>query len=464
MNDMEKLMASGAVKTVGDIIADDLILFFDTETSGLPEFSQPSDSDVQPHIVSLAAELCRSDGTVIDTYYEVVNIGVPIPPEMIAIHGITDDIAADIGIAPDTMLTDFFGLVERASLVVGHNTSFDLRMVRIQSARHRGVKWDCPITKDDVMYMVAKEMKIRKPKLTEAYKLVFGKAFDDAHNALADCRATREIYFEMVKRGYVATNPRAVAGSNMPPVEEATAPIEVAPVDDTSPFDRVKKRIDDLYAEAKNWLDGDPIANDDQAAEVGKLRDMLRSAAADAEKERKIEAKPFDDGKAEVQARYNPLIQKDRGICDLAIQTCNRALAPWFKKIDDALRADALKQREIAEQAARDARDAALAAASTGDLGLRERAEDLLAQAKDSVSVMKAMDKAKPQVAGLSRMIGMKTVYHAELADPAVALEHYRATQPAALKEWLRLRADADVSAGKREIPGFIVTSERVPT
>jgi hypothetical protein len=57
--------------------------------------------------------------------------------------------------------------------------------------------------------------------------------------------------------------------------------------------------------------------------------------------------KPFDEGKAEVQGRYNPLIQDKRGKTDLAIAACNDTLKPWLKKIEDEQRAEAAKAQAI---------------------------------------------------------------------------------------------------------------------
>lgn len=465
MNAIDKLVASGSVATVGDMIADDLVLVFDTETTGIPNFSSPSDHVDQPHIVSLAAELCRSDGTVIETYNQIVNVGVPIPQDTIAIHGITDEIAAARGIPPKQMLADFFALVERASIVVGYNTGFDLRMVRIQSARHLGQKWDCPIPKDDAMWIVVKEMKVKKPKLTAAYEMVFGRTFEGAHNALADTTAAREIYFEMRKRGYVGENPRALPGGNMPPPDE-TPVVEAAPVDDgLTPFERIKKEIDDLYAEAKNFLDGEPIANEGQASAIAQLREKIRDAEKRGEKMRKEEAEVWDAGKKAVQERFNPLVKDKTGLCAMAISTCNNALAPWLRKIEDDQKKAADAARAIADAAALKARDAAIEASRSTNIEQRESAEDMLKQASSALKTATRAETAKPQVQGATRAVGMKSVFTPELVDPAKAIEHYRATRPAQLKEWLRQQAADDVRSGSRgdSIPGFHISEERVP-
>ena len=65
-------------------------------------------------------------------------------------------------------------------------------------------------------------------------------------------------------------------------------------------FEVCKKTIQDLYEEAKLWLDGEPVETQEQADALNTLESRIREAAKDAEANRKKEAKPFDDGKAEV--------------------------------------------------------------------------------------------------------------------------------------------------------------------
>lgn len=244
----------------------------------------------------------------------------------------------------------------------------------------------------------------------------------------------------------------SVVGDNNPP--------------ELTPFEVVKQEIDDLVLEARNWLDGEGVSNEDQASNVAILRDKLRDAAKRADELRKAEAKPFDDGKAEVQARYNPLIQKDRGLCDIAIQTCNNVLKPFLKAKDDAQRAEATRLQREAEEAAAVAQRAAREAAETQDIEEREKAESLLAEAREKAGDAKRADSAKPQVAGGARAAGLKSIFTPELVDPAAALAHYRQTRPGALKEWLIDQARIDVRGGHHApdaIPGFTIKEDRIP-
>lgn len=41
------------------------------------------------------------------------------------------------------------------------------------------------------------------PKLQELYAKLFGENFTDAHDALADIRATKKCYFELIERGII---------------------------------------------------------------------------------------------------------------------------------------------------------------------------------------------------------------------------------------------------------------------
>jgi DNA polymerase III epsilon subunit-like protein len=188
--------------------ADSAILFFDTETTGIPLWNDPSDDPRQPYVVEIACELWAG-GAQIDAFHEIVNPGVPIPEEVVALHGITTEIAAEKGILPDDMLRTFFSLVGRAEFIVGHNVSFDVRMMRIQAARVTGEKWDRPIPTYCTMRSATNRCRILKenprthndwkwPSLSEAVRHFFDEDHGDAHSALADCTAARRVFFHLM--------------------------------------------------------------------------------------------------------------------------------------------------------------------------------------------------------------------------------------------------------------------------
>jgi hypothetical protein len=216
------------------------------------------------------------------------------------------------------------------------------------------------------------------------------------------------------------------------------------------------EEIADLFDEAKNWLDGEPIANEDQAKAVSSLLNRLRRVANDADDARKDEKRPHDEAAKAVQGKWKPILDK----ADLAATAAKQALAPWLQQVE-------AKQREEAEAARREAdRLAAVAAelhaSSAGNLQAAEDAERLLKAAAGAERFAAKAEKAKPLATGGERGVGLIDKFTPELTDSVEALKHYKAHQPAALKEWLLDQAKADVRAGARNIPGFTINHERV--
>jgi DNA polymerase III subunit epsilon len=185
------------------------ILFFDTETTGLPIWKEPSDDLGQPHIVDIACELWDGD-TCIESYESLVDIGAPIPPEMTDIHGITDEMVQVDGNEPDVVLTNVMALIKQADILAGHNISFDIRMLRIMAARVSGEKWEnllptfCTMRKStNIVKAIGPKARHPQdwkwPTLGEAHTHFFGEVHSDAHRAMTDCIAARKVYFEIMK-------------------------------------------------------------------------------------------------------------------------------------------------------------------------------------------------------------------------------------------------------------------------
>lgn len=251
-----------------------------------------------------------------------------------------------------------------------------------------------------------------------------------------------------------------VVTSGLPPKTHNNPPEEVEP----TPFEMSEVEIGDLYAEAKNFLDGDPITSQAMADAVSKLIDDLRKAANLADERRKKENEPFDEGKAEVQARYAPLIadtKTTKGKAVLAIDIAKKALAPWLQKLEDEKRAAAEAARKVAEEAARKAQEA-LRTSRVDDLAEREKAEALLRQAEVASAAATHAENDKAHAKGGTRAMGLRSVWRAEMTDGREAAAHYWRTRRADVDAFFQGLADADVRAGKRTIPGFSITEQRV--
>jgi len=222
------------------------------------------------------------------------------------------------------------------------------------------------------------------------------------------------------------------------------------------PVEAMGMHIDDLFDEAKNFLDGSGVTTQAEADGVSKLLDDVRKAKSGAEAQRIVEKKPHDDAAAAVQAAWKPLLAK----CDLVADTCKKALAPFLAAKEAAQREEAARVAKAAEKA-RSAALAARQAAPVADLAAREEAERLDAIARDAEKLANRATKTKAHATGGTRAIGLRSYWTAELVDPVAALKHYREHQPEALKHWLAEQARMDVNGGARSIPGFAISEER---
>ena len=181
-----------------------IILFYDTETTGLPDFKAPSEAEHQPHIVQLAAALVDSDTrkTMSSINLLVIPEAWDIPDEISAIHGITTDIAKNCGVEEKNVLRIFLKLWCACDFRVGFNESFDARIIRIAQHRYNPTEEKLEVWKNGksecAMHGSRPYTQLPKnklPKLIEAYQHFFGKSFDGAHNAMNDVNALISVYF-----------------------------------------------------------------------------------------------------------------------------------------------------------------------------------------------------------------------------------------------------------------------------
>lgn len=223
-----------------------------------------------------------------------------------------------------------------------------------------------------------------------------------------------------------------------------------------TPFEAVKAKILDHYEEAGNWCDGEPINSEKQATAVSALIGSLRKLAKEAEALRKEEVKPHDDAKKVIQARYNPLIQKDRGKTALAIEMLKGVAAPWLEKKKQAKEEAERQAHEEAEAERLKAEQAMAAARESTNLADREEAERIADQAKLAEQAAKAISKQSTTVKnGSGRGLYLKPTYTPVLTDPSAVCAHYWNTDNARLMEKIMELVRSDFSSGNRNIPGI---------
>ena len=180
-----------------------LIIAFDNETTGLPDWKAPSESQHQPHIVEIAALLHTPDGAVIDSYKAIVRPdGWTIPDDIAQLTGITQEVALEVGIPEAEALDGFMALYARAGIRAAHNATFDDRIIRIALMRYRDEAAADAFKEATQKYCTCNQSRgpvgLKKlPTLAEAYKHFFGEDLVEAHRAMPDAQACARIYFAL---------------------------------------------------------------------------------------------------------------------------------------------------------------------------------------------------------------------------------------------------------------------------
>ncbi len=223
-------------------------------------------------------------------------------------------------------------------------------------------------------------------------------------------------------------------------------------------FETVESNINDLYAEARNWCDGEPITSQEQADELNKLINLIGTAEKEAEALRKEEAKPFDDGKAEVQSRYSQLIGNTKAVKGrtvMALRAAKSALTPWLTKLAEEKAAVEEKAQAYAD-AAQEAATEAFQNTPSDDLAGREDAQRLADVAKQAVINAKVASKDKAQAkGGTGRATGLRSVWSAEVIDPKKFMEFLWTKRRPETDGWMREIAATIVRQNHdQEIPG----------
>lgn len=200
------------------------VLFFDTETTGLPLFKQPFSDPKQPAVIQLGAILYdMTNMATIDEYATYIKIGdTYMHPKAEEAHGITRAKANSEGVDPTEAFIRFYEMSQNAEAMCCHNFNFDFFLLKLLANR---VENGGCIEKDIASIFMSEIEEIpffctmassttycklpfpsgkkgyKFPKLIELYQFLFGESFEGAHDALVDVRATLRCYTELVHRG-----------------------------------------------------------------------------------------------------------------------------------------------------------------------------------------------------------------------------------------------------------------------
>ena len=175
------------------------------------------------------------------------------------------------------------------------------------------------------------------------------------------------------------------------------------------PIDEALAPYGDAIDEAQNWLDGEPIENEDQLKATDAMLKTMKQALKDLNAARDKSTKPLHEAwKAEV-ARWKPT-QDD---LDRMIKGLIACQDPFKRKLAAEKEAQRRAAWEAAEKARREAEEAARAAQASDIEAQREaarKAEEAQRAAEEASARQK--DKVK----------GMRTVHRYEIEDHRAAL------------------------------------------
>ena len=194
-----------------------VVLVFDTETSGLPE-RNASIMDVEkwPHILQLSYILYNTETKKLLELYDNL---IKIPPSVIvtpgseAIHHISREMCLEKGVPLNEALNAFNNALDQADVIVGHNISFDKRLIMVECKRLRMLQRFTVNSAQKPEYCTMKhsvdicrieatsatgDKYYKYPKLSELHLHLFGEEAHGTHNALADILICLRCYLKMV--------------------------------------------------------------------------------------------------------------------------------------------------------------------------------------------------------------------------------------------------------------------------
>jgi DNA polymerase III subunit epsilon len=189
-----------------------MYLFFDTETTGLPQNWKAPASDLNnwPRLVELAWLLCDEEGNDIEGKSAIVRPdGFQIPAEAAAVHGISTPRALAEGVELEPLLKDFARAVEVSRVLVAHNVSFDEKIMGAELLR-TGLRTGfdereryCTMKTSTELCAIPSRYGFKWPTLSELHQRLFGAIPDGAHAAGTDVEVCARCFFEMKRRGIV---------------------------------------------------------------------------------------------------------------------------------------------------------------------------------------------------------------------------------------------------------------------
>ncbi|MBX2898253.1 MAG: DNA polymerase III subunit alpha [Cyclobacteriaceae bacterium] len=192
-----------------------MYLIFDTETTGIPhnKTAPLTDLDNWPRLVQLAWQLHDNSGKLISRKNSIIKPdGFDIPFKAEQVHGISTQRALEEGHNLNEVLAEFMADLRQTQLLVGHNIEFDINIIGAEFIR-------CTLPTENFLALPKLDTgissiefcqlsggiggKLKMPRLVELHEKLFGKPFEDAHDASYDVAATARCFFGLLQKKVV---------------------------------------------------------------------------------------------------------------------------------------------------------------------------------------------------------------------------------------------------------------------
>lgn len=178
-----------------------IITIFDTETTGLQD----------PGLMQLGAlQIEVKDGIAGATELQALNVLVKpekpreIHPKAYEAHGISMELCEKLGVSLSTALDMLEDMIDASDILMAYNYKFDQRVIA-NVCKDVGksfepmlgtTKTHCAMLPMTNICQIpnATNSSFKWPKLEEAYRYCFKREMENAHDAMADVRATKEVF------------------------------------------------------------------------------------------------------------------------------------------------------------------------------------------------------------------------------------------------------------------------------
>ena len=202
-----------------------MILFFDTETTGIRK------GGFIPRVVQIGAMLTDNEGKVVGELNLLLHPEgfVNIPIEASNVHGFSTEFVKKYGVDRYMGLSAFFAMLEQADTVVAHNAEYDMDLLQCEIDYYTHDRNDptavgvwseiyeeakskvfctmlntrdimkLPLSEAQASFFKDKgiDQQYKNPRLQEAHIHFMGYDFEGAHDAMADVRACKDVFFKL---------------------------------------------------------------------------------------------------------------------------------------------------------------------------------------------------------------------------------------------------------------------------